>query len=421
MRAGGVQHAAMIGSIAELFWKGGAYCFVDTGDTRIPEEVKERVAELKGKIKAAGDDEKVLNPEERRFMLDAMRNEKPDVLVYPLEKLSGTNTYDPTHWNVPHRFAIECETDPTAHPDQVIWNFKKNLDAGLPVMFVVDTQDKQKKVAEILSKVKGAKVVRDLLANYDIGHVSIHVAAQPEMVQAPQPQELATPQSGTKETPFQMNKKKIKEHSGEKFYVEEKNDSKMLWAWNQKTKNKTFICILGDDERRVLKKLNIVLMAHPPEAPVMVAPPAKPSLVVERSLEQKEQIEHKEQTAPIERIEPSQPKEVPQPTQPTATEPKSPELQKGSETKKEKPSVKARPPADTVKGAREIGQTIEEYQKQGLEFVVRADNRVYASAWDKVNKKTIRKYVATWTPTVEGIFKKRGIKPRMASSEKSGK
>lgn len=180
-KAGGARHTALIGRTVQMFWSSGAYCFVDTGE--------------------------------------GWGREMPDVIVYPLERVSEGRKpeYNPSTWDTPHRFATECETDPTGHPDGVRRNYLKCKNLGLPVFFVVDSLEKQARVKSILDEIPGAEVVGNILADHALGNASVHIVSSEstEKVVEPKPEVKKSPAEKPPEekplAPKKPEEKKLKE------------------------------------------------------------------------------------------------------------------------------------------------------------------------------------------------------------------
>jgi len=147
----------------------------------------------------------------------------PDKIIYPLERVSvGVKPeYNPSTWDTPHRFAVECETDPAGHPEEVRRNCLKCRGLGLPVMFMVDSIEKQAKVKSILEEIPGVEVVESILTDYALGNASVHIVSsestetasqvvagvsepRPELESAPSPavqHEVSTRDGREKEKP----------------------------------------------------------------------------------------------------------------------------------------------------------------------------------------------------------------------------
>lgn len=80
--------------------------------------------------------------------------QRPDLLIFEPKRLEGKNWgnfCDPLSWS-DKVIAVEVETDPTKHEQQVVKNFRKNFDLGYDVWFVVFSQGHMQYIIDAMSR-----------------------------------------------------------------------------------------------------------------------------------------------------------------------------------------------------------------------------------------------------------------------------
>jgi len=100
--------------------------------------------------------------------------ELPDLIIYPINYIDnkGVRRMHPSLWDNAHKFAVEIEIYPEKHPDRVIHNYKKCRDMGMPVIFIVPSEEKAEKLRKIL-KEANATETNNILDDYKPGNYKI--------------------------------------------------------------------------------------------------------------------------------------------------------------------------------------------------------------------------------------------------------
>jgi len=101
----------------------------------------------------------IMRMQERNFKfcipdLGDSARQRPDLLIFEPKRMEGRgggNYYDPLSWS-DKAIAVEVETDPTKHEQQVVKNFRKNFDLGYDVWFVVFSQKHMQFIIDTLGR-----------------------------------------------------------------------------------------------------------------------------------------------------------------------------------------------------------------------------------------------------------------------------
>jgi len=132
-RGGGPEHTVILGKYVREQRQNGFYCIVDRGDPR---------------------------------------HTLPDVIVFP--PAYTDNKIHPKQWDHLRKFAVEIESDPYHHREQVISNWEKCLMYGMPVNFITTSFKNKELIIEILSG--RAFPVQNLLKDYAPGNIQVDTA-----------------------------------------------------------------------------------------------------------------------------------------------------------------------------------------------------------------------------------------------------
>ncbi|MCL4436343.1 MAG: DUF87 domain-containing protein [Thaumarchaeota archaeon] len=140
-RGGSDLHLILIRKRVDMYHRDGFYCIIDTGQQPA--------------------------------------RKLPDILVYPyleVDTSKGGREINPEIWDTPHRFAVEVEAEPEKHLERVYENWEKNLDLGLPTVFVVDSEKRWEDIRKMFEeKGKGRNIVENILEKHVAGNIQIDI------------------------------------------------------------------------------------------------------------------------------------------------------------------------------------------------------------------------------------------------------